>query len=133
MCPYCKVKRKRLSRHCFFCNKCIKEQNYHCNIINNCIGQNNWGGYIFFLVMHMIIFCYMCLTSVKVLLIQDLALEQIQYIIHISLLHNNMVKNITAISIISISIFGFIVVFIITFRHIRQLIINHKIKELAES
>ena len=133
MCPYCKVKRKRLSRHCFFCNKCIKEQNYHCNIINNCIGQNNWGAYIFFLVMHMIIFTYMCLTSVKVLLIQDLSLEQIQYIIHISILHNNMVKNITAISIISISVFGFIVVFIITFRHIRQLIINNKIKELAES
>lgn len=133
MCPYCKVKRQRLSRHCFLCNKCIKEQNYHCNIINNCIGENNWGGYIFFLLMHLIIFSYMCLTSVKVFLIKDLALEQIQYIIHISLLHNNMVKNITAISIIIISSFGFIVVFIITFRHIRQLIINHKIKELAES
>ncbi len=133
MCPYCKVKRQRLSRHCFFCNKCIKEQNYHCNIINNCIGANNWGGYIFFLVMHMVIFSYMILTSIKVLLIRDLALEQIQYIIHISLLHNNMVKNITAISIIFLSFLGFIIVFIINFRHVRQLIINHKIKELSEN
>ena len=133
MCPYCKVKRQRLSRHCFFCNKCIKEQNYHCNILNNCIGENNWGGYIFFLAMHLIIFCYICLTSIKVLFIQDLALEQIQYIVKINFLHNNMVKNITAILSIFISIIGFIVVFIVAFRHIRQLIINYKIKELIDN
>ena len=133
MCPYCKIKRQRLSRHCFFCNKCIKEQNYHCNILNNCIGEKNWGGYIFFLAMHLIIFCYICLTSIKVLLIQDLALEQIHYIVQINFLHNNAVKNITAILSIFISIFGFIVVFIVAFRHIRQLIINYKIKELIDN
>ena len=132
-CPYCKVKKQRLSKHCFICKKCIKEQNYHCNIINNCIGENNWGGYIFFLVMHLIIFAYMFFTSIKVLLINDNVLLQNQYIIQINFLHNMMVKNITAILIILISIFGFIVTFIITFRHIRQLIINNKIKELIEN
>ena len=132
MCPYCKVKRKKLSRHCFFCNKCIKEQNYHCNIINNCIGENNCGGYTFFLIMHMIIFAYMWFTSIKVLLIQDLSLLQNQYIIQANFLHNYLVKNISAIFYIILSAFGFIIVFIIIFRHIRQLIINYKIKELIE-
>ena len=132
MCPYCKVKRQRLSRHCFICNKCVKEQNYHCNIINNCIGENNWGGYIFLLVMHLIIFSYTAFTSIKVLLINEATLLQNQFISKINFLHNMMVKNITAILIIIISFLGFIVVFIIAFRHIRQLIINHKIKEMIE-
>ena len=132
MCPYCKVKRQRLSRHCFICNKCVKEQNYHCNIINNCIGENNWGGYIFLLVMHLIIFSYTAFTSIKVLLINEATLLQNQFIIKINFLHNMMVINITAILIIIISFLGFIVVFIIAFRHIRQLIINHKIKEMIE-
>ena len=130
MCPYCKVKKQRLSRHCFICKKCIKEQNYHCNVINNCIGENNWGGYIFFLSMHLIIFSYMFITSIKVYLIYDLTAVNNQYIIQIDFLHNVMVKNITAIFIILFSFFGFIIVFVILFRHVRQLLINYKIKEL---
>ena len=131
MCPYCKVRRQKLSKHCFFCNKCIKEQNYHCNIVNNCIGENNYGGYIFFLVMHLIIFFYMGITSLKIFFIQDLI--NIQYIIQINFLHNIMVKNITAMIIMIFSGLGFIIVFVITFRHIRQLIINYKIKEFVEN
>ena len=131
MCPYCKVRRQKLSKHCFFCNKCIKEQNYHCNIVNNCIGENNYGGYIFFLVMHLIIFFYMGITSLKIFFIQDLI--NIQYIIQINFLHNVMVKNITAMIIMIFSGLGFIIVFVITFRHIRQLIINYKIKEFVEN
>ena len=131
MCPYCKVRRQKLSKHCFFCNKCIKEQNYHCNIVNNCIGENNYGGYIFFLVMHLIIFFYMGITSLKIFFIQDLI--NIQYIIQINFLHNIMVKNITAMIITIFSGLGFIIVFVITFRHIRQLIINYKIKEFVEN
>ena len=131
MCPYCKVRRQKLSKHCFFCNKCIKEQNYHCNIVNNCIGENNYGGYIFFLVMHLIIFFYMGITSLKIFFMQDLI--NIQYIIQINFLHNIMVKNITAMIIMIFSGLGFIIVFVIIFRHIRQLIINYKIKEFVEN
>ena len=131
MCPYCKVRRQKLSKHCFFCNKCIKEQNYHCNIVNNCIGENNYGEYIFFLLMHLIIFFYMGMTSFKIFFIQDLI--NIQYIIQINFLHNIMVKNITAMIIMIFSGLGFIIVFVITFRHIRQLIINYKIKEFVEN
>ena len=131
MCPYCKVRRQKLSKHCFFCNKCIKEQNYHCNIVNNCIGENNYGGYIFFLLMHLIIFFYMGMTSFKIFFIQDLI--NIQYIIQINFLHNIMVKNITAMIIMIFSGLGFIIVFVITFRHIRELIINYKIKEFVEN
>ena len=133
MCPYCKVKRQRLSKHCFFCKKCIKEQNYHCNILNNCIGENNWGGYIFFLFMHLIIFLYMLITSFKVVLITDLIPLQNQYMIQINFLHNIWIKNITSIVIIFFSFLGFVVSFIILFRHIRQLLINYKIKEYIDN
>ena len=132
MCPYCKVKKQRLSRHCFYCKKCVKEQNCHCNVINNCIGENNSNGYIFFLVMHLCIFAYICFTSIKVLMIQDIMLLQNQYIIQISFLHNIMIKNVTAFFVITTCIIGFIIVFVITFKHIRQNIINSKIKELND-
>lgn len=132
MCPYCKVKKQRLSRHCFNCKKCVKEQNCHCNVINNCIGENNSNGYIFFLVMHLFIFAYICFTSIKVLMIQDIMISQHQYIIQINIFHNIMLKNITAFFTISSCIIGFIIVFVINFKHIRQNIINSKIKELNE-
>lgn len=132
MCPYCKVKKQRLSRHCFYCKKCVKEQNCHCNIINNCIGENNSNGYIFFLLMHIIIFFYLCFTSIKVLMLQDINLIQHQYIIQVNFLHNFMIKNVTAFFVITSSIIGFIIAFVITFKHIRQNIINSKIKELNE-
>ena len=133
MCPYCKVRRQKLSKHCFFCKKCIKEQNYHCNILNNCIGENNWGGYIFFLFMHLIIFLYMFITSFKVVLITDLIPLQNQYMIQINFLHNIWIKNITSIVIIFFSFLGFVVSFIILFRHVRQLLINYKIKEYIDN
>ena len=132
MCPYCKVKKQRLSRHCFFCKKCIKEQNCHCNVINNCIGENNSNGYIFFLVMHLCLFIYICLVSVKVTLIPDIMLLPNQYIIQINMLNNKMVKNVTAFFVITTCIIGFCTVFVITFKHIRQIIINTKIKELND-
>ena len=80
--------------------------------------------------MHLIIFSYMCITSFKVYLINDLSTLQNQYIVEIKFLHNAMAKNITAIFIIFFSFFGFIIVFVILFRHVRQLLINYKIKEL---
>lgn len=132
MCPYCKVKKLRLSRHCFYCKKCVKEQNYHCNVINNCIGENNSNGYTFFLLMHLVIFAYIFFTSIKVLMINDILPLQPQYIIQINFLHNIMLKNFTAFFVITTCIIGFIIVFVINFKHIRQNIINSKIKELNE-
>lgn len=132
MCPYCKVKKQRLSRHCFLCKKCIKEQNCHCNVINNCIGQNNSNGYIFFLVMHLCLFIYIIIISVKVTLIPDTMLLPNQYIIQINMLNNKMIKNVTAFFVITTCIIGFSTVFVITFKHIRQIIINTKIKELND-
>ena len=131
MCPYCKVKKQRLSRHCFACNKCIKEQNYHCNVINNCIGEKNSNGYIFFLLMHICLFTYLIFCSVKVLRIQGIVRPN-NFIIQINILHNLMVKKISAFFVITTCIIGFCMVFVITFRHVRKNIINSKIKELND-
>jgi hypothetical protein len=132
MCPYCKVKKQRLSRHCFICKNCVKEQNCHCNVINNCIGENNSNGYILFLVMHLCIFAYTSFTSLKVLFIQNIIPLQNQFIIQINFLQNNTIKDATAFFVITSCIIGFSTVFVITFKHIRQIIINSKIKELNE-
>lgn len=132
MCPYCKVKKQRLSRHCFFCKKCVKEQNCHCNVINNCIGENNSNGYIFFLTMHLCLFAYISFISFKVLLIPDIVLLQNQFIIQVNWLNNRAIKDISAFFVITTCIIGFCTVFVITFKHIRQIIINSKIKELNE-
>ena len=134
MCPYCKVKKQRLSRHCFYCKKCIKEQNYHCNLINNCIGENNSCGYIFFLVMHIVLFFYMGFASFKVLIMPAInpLLNQNQFIIQFNLLNNQTVKTVGAFFVITTCIIGLCTSFIITFKHIRQTIINSKIKELND-
>ena len=132
MCPYCKVKKLRLSRHCFVCKKCVKGQNYHCNVINNCIGENNSNGYIFFLVMHLFIFAYISFISIKVLLIQNIMLLQNQFIIPMNFLHSQTIKNVSSFFVITTCIIGFSIAFIIIFKHIRQIIINSKIKELNE-
>ena len=65
-------------------------------------------------------------------MIQNINLLQHQYIIQINFLHNIMLKNITAFFVITTCIIGFIIVFVIIFKHIRQNIINSKIKELNE-
>ena len=65
-------------------------------------------------------------------MIQDIMISQHQYIIQINIFHNIMLKNITAFFTISSCIIGFIIVFVINFKHIRQNIINSKIKELNE-
>lgn len=132
MCPYCKVKKLRLSRHCFVCKKCVKGQNCHCNVINNCIGENNSNGYIFFLVMHLFIFAYISFISIKVLLIQNIMLLQNQFIIPMNFLQSQMIKDVSSFFVITNCIIGFSIAFIITFKHIRQIIINSKIKELNE-
>lgn len=132
MCPYCKVKREKLSRHCFNCHNCIKAQNYHCNIINNCIGENNSIEYIFFLVLHILIFIYICFISIKIFFIYDINILIPQFTIQINFLHNQIVKNITSILFFVIGIVGIIISFIITLGHIRQMVINSKIIELME-
>ena len=132
MCPYCKVKKLRLSRHCFVCKKCVKGQNYHCNVINNCIGENNSNGYIFFLVMHLFIFAYISFISIKVLLIQNIMLLQNQFIIPMNFLQSQTIKNVSSFFVITTYIIGFSIAFIIIFKHIRQITINSKIKELNE-
>ena len=130
MCPYCKVKRQRLSRHCFMCNKCIKEQNYHCNIINNCIGEDNSNGYLVFLIMNLVVFFYILFICVKVFLIPAVIYDPLQFMLPFTFLYKKTIKDIFAILFITMSVIGISGTFYIMSRHIKQSIINSKIKEL---
>ena len=130
MCPYCKVKRQRLSRHCFVCNKCVKEQNCHCNIINNCIGEENSSGYLVFLIMNLVVFSYIFFICGKVFLIPTVVYDPLQFMLPFTFLYKKTIKDIVAILFITMSVIGICGTVFIMSRHIKQTIINSKIKEL---
>lgn len=130
MCPYCKVKRQRLSRHCFFCKKCIREQNCHCNILNNCIGEYNSNGYIFFLIMHIVLYGYIFYISFKVFLIPDVIYDATQFMLPCTFLYKKTIKDIMSIFFMTFSIICCAWSSFVCFKHVRQTIINSKIKEL---
>ena len=130
MCPYCKVKRQRLSRHCFICNKCVKEQDCHCNVINNCVGQSNSDGYIVFLMMNIIVFIYIFFTSIKVFLIHAVVYDPLQFMLPVIFLYKKTVKDIAAILFITFCVIGSSLTLFVTLKHIKQIVINNKIKEI---
>lgn len=35
-------RRKKKSKHCRYCNKCVDEFDHHCKWLNNCIGKQNY-------------------------------------------------------------------------------------------
>ena len=131
MCPYCKVRRQKLSKHCFICNKCVKEQSCHCNVINNCIGQSNSDGYLVFLVMNIIVYVYIFFTSIKVFLIPTVIYDPLQFMLPVIFLYKKTVKDIVAILFITCCVIGSCLTSFVTSKHIKQIIINKKIKELS--
>ena len=82
--------------------------------------------------MHLFIFAYISFISIKVLLIQNIMLLQNQFIIPMNFLQSQTIKNVSSFFVITTCIIGFSIAFIIIFKHIRQIIINSKIKELNE-
>lgn len=50
-CPYCKVQKTVMIKHCHLCHKCVNGFDHHCNWIDNCVGANNGGTFIFFILV----------------------------------------------------------------------------------
>lgn len=69
MCPYCKMKKSKTTRHCVICKICVKAHDHHCKWINNCIGRANYRVFISFLVF--LIISVVCDTSILILHLQN--------------------------------------------------------------
>ena len=128
ICPYCKVNKIFLSKHCFICNHCVQEQYHHCNMIGNCIGKENMKLYIFFLICCFIYFLFEYIIALKAFLIYEITVYNEKMFIPFMLIYRNF-KDILAIFFMSLGIFGMIMSLFLITKQIRRNLINKKIKK----
>ena len=129
ICPYCKVNKIFLSKHCFICNHCVKEQYHHCNMIGNCIGKDNMNFYIFFLICSFVYFLFEYLIALKVFLIYEITMYNEKMFIPFLLIYRKNFKDILAMFFMSLGILGMIMSVFLTIKQIRRNLINKKIKK----
>ena len=129
ICPYCKVNKIFLSKHCFICNHCVQEQYHHCNMIGNCIGKENMKLYIFFLICCFIYFLFEYIIALKAFLIYEITVYNEKMFIPFMLIYRRNFKDILAIFFMSLGIFGMIMSLFLITKQIRRNLINKKIKK----
>jgi len=67
-CQYCKGYRRKDSKHCKACNKCIVDFDHHCKWLNVCVGANNYVYFYTFLtdtlLMSLVVLAF-CIYAAK--------------------------------------------------------------------
>jgi palmitoyltransferase len=129
ICPYCKVNKIFLSKHCFICNHCVQEQNHHCNMIGNCIGKENMKFYLFFLFCCFVYFLFEYFISFKIFLIYEITKFNEKMFIPFIFIYRRNFKDIIAIIFMNVGIFGMIMSMFLFIKQIRKNLINKKIKK----
>lgn len=62
-CTTCGIVRPPRAGHCSKCNNCVEGLDHHCDWVGNCIGNHNYLYYFFFLLMFLILTCYILAFS----------------------------------------------------------------------
>lgn len=128
MCPYCKVKKLKLSKHCFICDHCIRERDHHCNVLGNCIAGNNVKFYLIFLIVFL---CYVALSyyvSLKVFLIKEATINNKSIILPFYFLYRKSAKDLISILVMTCEIFFFGIGIFLLIKQLRQIVIMKKLK-----
>ena len=128
MCPYCKVKKLKLSKHCFICGHCIKERDHHCNVLGNCIAGNNVKFYLLFLIVFLCYVVFSYYVSLKVFLIKEATMNNKSIILPFYFLYRKSAKDLISILVMTCGIFFFGLGIFLFIKQLRQLVIMKKLK-----
>ena len=59
-CPTCYIRKSKIGKHCFLCDKCIEGFEHHCFWLNKCIGKRNVHLYFIFLLFTLV-YAFTCI------------------------------------------------------------------------
>lgn len=72
-CKHCRIYKPLRAHHCSICRICILKMDHHCPWINNCVGQNNHRYFILFLTHLLIGSLYVCLSSLPIVINEEIS------------------------------------------------------------
>ena len=129
LCPYCKVKKQKLSKHCFRCGDCVKDRDHHCNLLGNCIARGNWTYYLIFLAFFIAFVAFTYYISLKVFLIKETTINNKSIILPFYFLYRKTIKDLVSVLVMTFGIFFFGMGVFLFFKQMRQIVIMNKIKQ----
>ena len=130
MCPYCKIRKEKFSKHCYTCEKCVKEQAHHCILFGNCVGKENKYLYIFYLTIIIIYFAVSYFISFRVFLLPEIRINKQKPYLAIFIFFKETFRDFIAILVMTNAIFAFGICGFLIFKQIRKMVINEKMKEM---
>ena len=130
MCPYCMVKKGKMSKHCFLCGNCISEFDHHCNLLGNCIGRENRGVYLLLLLTFLVFVGFSYTIGMKVFLINEKSTNESSLLLPFYFIYKKNVKDTVSVLTMTLSIFFFCFGAFLVFKQLRQIVIIKKIKSI---
>ena len=132
-CPYCRVRKTNIVKHCHICKKCVKGFDHHCDWIDNCVGENNKLLFLSFVIMTLLNLTFnifIGFISLRINPINNLnensdSLVSLEFLLNMKWLFNYSLNYLIAIFIIIICIFFFLPVFYMFILQVRNIIIGN--------
>lgn len=74
-CPTCYVRKSKIGKHCFLCDKCIEGFQHHCFWLNKCIGKRNVHIYFIFLLFTLV-YAFTCIYASILCMTSDINIPE---------------------------------------------------------
>jgi len=138
-CPKCIVKKKKHSKHCLICDKCVDNFDHHCYWINNCIGKNNNPIFNIFLISIILNLIYNLIIQVSIWSIDDEEAKSCNAFpgkLPINELYSKAVRNLVSIVIFIVAIcfmFPVIILFIINVKNSIKYCLKKRVNKMGSS